>query len=330
MASLSNQRRHEPLSVIEDYFARGISGAISVPGTPQASIMLDPLHATLGIRCPAGSGAPRLRDFQNIRFESVLDGTQLVDELLVTLNDNTQEVYAWLCSILDRVQLAKEPFALAIEGAVDSLSDLTILRHGLTKNQCVGLFGELLVLLALADNMSSGEAVSAWRGPLGEEHDFGIRKDDLEIKSTMSERREHWITGVSQLLPTGSRRLFLVSIQLTLAGESSGSSLPVLVQHARSVFHDNLKLLDRLLREVGYRDSDADLYAMRWALRTPPRFYEVVDEFPAITQSMLDKALSSSDKIVDVRYRVDLTGIPPSPPLFDIREFDSTGVQYEH
>ncbi len=42
-------------------------------------------------------------------------------------------------------------FADAVENAIESLTDIVALRRGLTQEQCVGLFGELVVLIALAD-----------------------------------------------------------------------------------------------------------------------------------------------------------------------------------
>ena len=64
--------------------------------------------------------------------------------------------------------------------------------------------------------------MNSWRGPIGEEHDFGMSAPDVEVKTTLGERREHWISTATQLVPTGDRPLYLLSIQLTSAALDSG------------------------------------------------------------------------------------------------------------
>jgi hypothetical protein len=138
----------------------------------------------------------------------------------------------------------------------------------------------------------------------------------LEVKTTLGERREHWISTATQLARTGDRPLYLVSIQLTSAGLGVGWTLPRLVADVRAAVTGSGEPFEAALRHSGYRDRDADLYRSHWALRTSPAFYRIDDQFPALTQDRIDTSVPSAQRITDIRYRIDLSGMPTSPELF--------------
>ena len=192
------------------------------------------------------------------------------------------------------------------------------MRVALSEEQQVGLIGELMVLLALAHADGPQNALAAWRGPLGEEHDFGTHAFDLEVKTTRGEKRDHWISGATQLEPTADRPLYLVSIQITTAAASTGHTLPSLVAAARHTFHTEVAKLDHLLGRAGFRDRDSDMYKHRWAQRTAPAFFAIDGAFPSITRERIDAHVPASPYVVDIRYRLDLTGYGPSPSLFTV------------
>lgn len=312
----ADPHRHTPVAVVENYLSQGLDGVFGVEGSPPAQLRVDPHHQALAVQVTAGARAPDVVEFENLSFEVVVEGDEVWHKLSVTLDDNLEEVYAFLCTILDRVQLAGEPFAEAVEVALESLTGILAVRSALTREKQVGLFGELAVLLALADQFGGGTAMDCWRGPLGEEHDFGLLDTDIEVKTTLGERRQHWISSTNQLLPTTGRALSLLSIQLTAAAVEAGQTLPGLVSAARSRF-DEVRL-NAVLARISYRDRDADLYHSRWTLRTTPAFYSVDALFPAITQARLDSVVPAAQRITDLRYRLDLTGLPLAEPLFTI------------
>jgi len=324
VTTTADSNRHVPVGVIEDYLLQGLDGVLGVSGTPTGRLLIDPHHETLAVQFPAGDRAPKVVEFENLRFDVMSDGDVVWHQIAVRLDDNLDEVYALVCAILDRVQLSGQPFAEAVEEALNSLTGILAVRHALTREKQVGLFGELYVLLALAEIIGCGNALTAWRGPLSEEHDFGMPDVDLEIKTTLGERRDHWISTTTQLVPTGDRRLYLLSIQITAAAVDTGRTLPGLVSSARSKLAHQVSRLDAVLAGLGYRDRDAELYHSPWTLRTTPAFYEVTPEFPAVTQNRLESAVPSAQRIIDLRYRLDLTGMSPSIPLFAIGEIRGT------
>lgn len=310
--------RHVGVSVIEGYLAQGLDGALAVPGDPPGRILINAHRRLLSLRVPASGQTPDVTTFQKLDIDIVHDEGSMWHEMSVQIDDNVGDVYSVLCLVLDRMQLHGDTFSEAVEEVLSSLAEILAARQHLTREQEVGLAGELLVLLTIADRLGPDQALSSWRGPAGEEHDFGLADSDLEVKVTLSEARHHWITGLTQLVPTGSRPLHLVSIQLTRAGVSAGTTLPELISAARSVAGMPLARLDTALRGVGYRDADADLYSSRWMLRTPPAFYHVGVDFPAITTARLNASVPDAHRIIDVRYRVDLTGMTAATPLFSI------------
>lgn len=307
-------QRHFALSVVEGYLANGVEGSLEVEGQPEARLTIDPHRSVLGVQVPATGPTPELTDFANLTFDEIDHGGSMWHQMTVRVDDNVEEVYALLCAILDRVQVAGQDFGPAVTEALDSFTGIVAVRRGLSHERRVGLFGELLVLLALVGDLGPATAVAAWRGPAAEEHDFGLVDVDLEVKTTLGERREHWISTATQLAPTGDRPLYLVSVQLTAAGLGAGWNLPSLVDAVRSASAGD-KPFEVGLQRAGYRDVDADLYRSQWALRTSPAFFEVDERFPALTESRLEMAVPSAQRITDIRYRVDLSGMAPSPAV---------------
>ena len=227
---------------------------------------------------------------ENISFTDYFEDGQVWFELLAPAEGNPTDVYAVLCGILDRIQLEHQQFGAAVIGVLASLRHLLVAGARLTRDQQVGLLGELLTLVSAVAWTGEATAVRAWRGQAHEEHDFGFPDIDVEVKTTTSETRRHLISGVGQLTPQALSPVPL-SIQLTAAGAQPGLTLPLLVERARQVNAASLALIDRALGAAGYKDEDAASYQAAWVLRSAPRFFIVDDRFPAITPLRLAQCL---------------------------------------
>lgn len=308
--------RHVDVAAIEKYFDDGLDGVLAVEGHPPARLVISAAHDELAIRVPATQDVPDVTAFSNIRLDLLDEEGATWHQLSVRVDGNLAEVYSTLRGVLDRVQISKIPLSAAVASALDSLAEILSKRRGLSKDQQLGLAGELLAFAALANAQDVSAALEAWMGPLGEEHDFALPNGDVEVKVTLSERRHHWISSLSQLVPTLGRKLYVLSIQLTPAGAGTGWSLPALAEHARTLNDSQASAVESRINEMGYRTSDSDLYVDRWTLRSAPQFFLVDENFPVISQDALSQVVPSSTRIVDIRYRVDLSGLPPSKPLF--------------
>lgn len=312
--------RHTTAQAVDAYRRDGVAGAFAVYGAPPAMIRIAPLHdrLTLLVRVDSDERRPDLRDRAHISYELEHDAGTMWHRVDVTYDENLTEVYPVLCAIADRVQLGGQTFAEAVDAVLDGLGEILAGRGGLTHDQQVGLFGELAALRGLAAKDGPAHAVAAWRGPDREEHDLGLATADVEVKTTMSERRRHWISSATQLLSTPGRELYLLSMQITAAGDGPGLSLADLADAARALPQEHAGTVDASLAAAGYRDRHADLYTARWALRTAPEFHLVDDSFPAFTPERIAAAVPSSHRVSDLRYRIDLNGLPAAPPLFAV------------
>ena len=146
-------------------------------------------------------------------------------------------------------------------------------------------------MLEALQTVAGPSSLSAWRGAANEEHDFGLEEIDVEVKTTSTERRTHWISSLTQLQPTQERPLILVSLQITRGGKS-GRTLPAIINELRSSL--DVESFNHKLAGVAWDDDLSDLYADRWIVRTDPAAFVVDDRFPAITPPIL------SDPVPDI------------------------------
>ncbi len=183
----------------------------------------------------------------------------------------------------------------------------------------IGLFGELCVLRLLLDRSGTG-AVYDWTGPAGDDHDFRRSSSDLEVKTTTSNARVHWIHGSRQLVPAPGRRLALISVHLKRVGQGAGETLPGLVDvlRARLVADASAEtFLEEALRGLGYDDRDRALYGASYVFRSPLSVIPVepTSGLPVLTPSLLANALAGcEDRLGELRYEIDVDGLGATEP----------------
>lgn len=309
--------RHPDLAMLDGYWTDGNAARLPIPGTPSCEIVLDPAHAEIKLVLPSDGKEPEVAKFRNIDLATFTDDGNVWWEIRILAEDSLHEAYSVLTRIADRVQLDHVAVGVAVRDALDAYRALLAARGAMSEEQQVGLFGELLLLEHLLNNMGPESVVAAWMGPLNEEHDFAFPDVHLEVKTTKGEHRRHMISGTQQLQPLRGVPLWLVSVQLTPATADAGRTLPELVAAVRASARDLRHRVDDLLVAVGWRDPDADLYNRHLALRSQPRAYLVDENFPAITDGRLGVSVPQAELVSDVKYRVDVTqllhGTPPRP-----------------
>jgi hypothetical protein len=107
--------------------------------------------------------------------------------------------------------------------------------------------------------------------------------------------------------------LWLVSIQLTGAG-FGGTSLPEFVAEITKELSD-ASAVDQFrakLAGLNWQDDAAASYPRRLRLRSAPEIYQVDERFPAITSEVLTRARIDQSRITQLKYEIDLGGIPAS------------------
>lgn len=306
--------RHTASSVIEYYVESGTRGVLAIPGVPELRVVIDPPRRSLALQAHEYKRVPNVAHLRNVLVDEINDGSTWC-QVAISFDGNVSDLYAFFCGIADRVQLGHEDFAAAVDSALDSMAGILAARRGLSHERQVGLFGELAALFAITKATTAESAERSWKGPESEEHDFVLENADVEVKTTASERREHWISTATQLAPSKGRRLSLLSLQVTAAAPGTGVTLPGVVALLRAEMKASTRF-EAKLKNAGYFDEDADLYASEWTLRTEPCFFDVTPMFPALTQTLIDQFVRSGDRIRELKYRLDLTGLESGDALF--------------
>lgn len=173
--------------------------------------------------------------------------------------------------------------------------------------QLAGLFGELLVLRAIAE-VDPHHATKVWTGPFKKQHDFMGENIAIEVKtSTTREGRVVEVHGAEQLeAPTG-RTLYLAFVRVDV--DPAGVSVPALIDVVQELGVDRHELHDRL-SAAGYDTSKSAEYALPAFVERERRFYAVEGSFPRIISTSF-VAGDVPAGVLRLRYDIDLTGEPP-------------------
>lgn len=301
--------RHLTFANLELLWRGGVPLILPVDGTPACQLEFDPTAGRITLITEYRPPEPNLARLQHIGFEALyIDGRE-VARISVRIADNVHGAYGLLATIADELQIAKSPLAQAVSAGVEQYKDMLVSRGSLTREEEIGLVGELIFLDYLIHTVGAGPGVAAWRGPYAEEHDFVFDDHDIEVKTTASERRRHIISGTGQLVPRHSASLRMLSLQVTTAGQGDGLTLPGWVATVRTLAGGHVAQLDDLLRTVGWNVTDADLYATNWGLRNRPRAYSIGPDFPAITDTVLQTVIPHAGCLSDISYRLDVTDL---------------------
>lgn len=303
--------RHLEIAGLRAYLEAGNTGRLRVAGEPESYLIINPAERRLSIQVVVDGALPNCTRYENVDAVTIKQGGSTWNQLSV-FSDHLEDLYPLLILILDRVQLGKQQFRPAVGDILNAYGSVLSQRSGLPLEKQLGLFGELLVLRHLLQSGTTPErsekTVGTWLGPTQAEHDFVLHHSDLEVKTTTAEQRQHWISSLSQLVPTVGRDLHLLSLQITSAGTDGGESLPELVEgirHLSEMTTSAVSAFDAKLHGNGYHDQDQELYTGRWRLRTNPAIFLIDDAFPTLRKT--EPPAPEWEHIVEARYLLDLT-----------------------
>ncbi|MBB5933759.1 PD-(D/E)XK motif protein [Streptomyces zagrosensis] len=308
---------HVEWATVAGYLDDGTPALIPLAGEPCIEFFVDAYGARTGLRI-ALDPADRvpLSGLTAVVVRPVAARGRRMLEIATAERALFRDFHDLLQGVADRVRREGHSPARAFTETLASWTELLARTRGISEEKRVGLLGELYALERFAYSFTWPIAIAAWRGPHSEEHDFGLPAYDVEVKSTASERRLHSIRGLTQLVPTGDRPLWLLSLQFTRGG-SAGSSLSERVRAIReqvAVHAPDLsqQLADQLTRCEWLGPLAAAPDPERWSLRTQPLVVSSADErLPRLGPEVL-AALSAEarQRIVSLTYGVDLTGLP--------------------
>ena len=285
--------RHLSWPNLLEYLDTGAPAVVRIAGTPHVDLVIEPDEERIALRgpWPEAGDIPDLASYRHLatRVGTAPSGDWV--EFAVYGRDVLREAYPMLVAVADHVQLHGDSMRTAIGHVLSAYRELLSSLGRLSEHQELGLSGEMLVLNHLIGSIGEQRAVDSWRGPTREEHDFGLSDFDMEVKTTLSEDRSHRISSLTQLEPSASRDLWLVSVQLTTSGVG-GTTLPELIEWTMGQLSSpTLKGLfaDRLTG-AGWDPTHSHLYTRRFVLRSEVLAFRVTHEFPAITAQRLGSA----------------------------------------
>lgn len=236
--------------------------------------------------------------------------------ILITLADAAElDVFEALCSNLMSATLEipkddTEGAILAVIARLNRWHELLKKRRDavLTRQEIVGLFGELIFLRDVAmEHLSLPEAVNAWRGSYGDEQDFVFGSTIVEVKTqTVTADRKVQISSADQLDTTSGP--IILACQLLASAEATdvrARTLNVLVTE----LEERLKVQDPKALDLFRAALIEGRYARRaeydeeaW-ICTERAFLDVIDEFPRIV------ARDLNDGIENVRYMIRYSAV---------------------
>ncbi|GGT27815.1 PD-(D/E)XK motif protein [Streptomyces purpureus] len=297
---------------VEHYLGRRLSVPFRLRQSPRVDYVVTPdgeiaLHLQLGPR----ERLPR-SPFPMVRIEEIADQGLRMARLRTTRAQLLRDFHDLVNAIADRVITHRRTAEQAFNETVRAWSALLDRPRGQSSERRIGLMGELATLQALSATHGYAAAVDAWKGPQGEEHDFGLPDFDLEVKTTASEQRLHTIHGSGQLTPTGDRPLWFASLQLTRGG-TGGRTLAECVAAVRGKIAEeapsHLDRFDRHLESAGWDPETMD--DERWQLRAAPLVLAADERLPRLDATSVPEHLRA--RIRDISYTIDVSGLDPSP-----------------
>lgn len=176
--------------------------------------------------------------------------------------------------------------------------------QGLSREDQIGLFGELTFLRTLLEaDVAAEDAVGWWHGPAGENQDFQNRNRVVEVKATTG--NSPTVVNISnelQLDESDCDKLFLFHLWLKDI-KGSGKSLPKLVEEiSESLTGSAAAAFGDVLLQAGYHPSHRALYEATGYAERERRYYSVDGDFPRIRRADLRIGVTR------VKYGIDLAG----------------------
>lgn len=239
---------------------------------------------------------------------------------LVNLSDAAHRFTAFIHALWEQLRpIAHPQSALStISSTLTSWSRAFSQEPGqMSLQEMLGLVGELTVLRELLPRrgpVTEDEAVSWWRGPHGEAHDFAVPGGPMvEVKCSTSRIDEVHIANEHQL-DSSLRPLFLCRVRVDHSPEATvgSSTLPQLYSDVRAAIGSDTarSALDDTVSLIGFCAEDPALDNAHFTVRGTDVF-EVSEGFPRLTPADLPLGVSH------VAYTLSAAGLDPYRTTID-------------
>jgi hypothetical protein len=280
-------------------------GPVSLSAVVRVSDGMPGLLLHLPIGTPIGKWIQT--QIAGVRFEPAVSLDGSVGMPMILADRRSRDVFAILATDLANIVTQIGSPESTLKALFDRLAlwrrFLQKRSGNLSDEEVKGLFGEITVFTALSAARGYDCALDAWKGPLGDLHDFRLADLRIEVKSWSNDSLPRvMISDPSQLVVDESDPLWLVTIELSRDLEH-GRSLPNKILELSSSMDGGQKdLFFSLLADYGYLPAHAEFYAERYVPGIL-NFHKVVDGFPMIESAQIPSG------VVSVKYSLNLAAI---------------------
>ena len=172
-------------------------------------------------------------------------------------------------------------------------------RAGLTRNETVGLMGELVVLRRLVQ--ADPQLLSTWSSPDDGLHDFACEGHALEVKSTMGPAAGLRISNLDQLDTSGLRRLDLLHVRMVEGPD--GESLEDMIESiVRLLLPDAARRwFENALLRRGLMPDDTAARSIPRALIMSLTGFTVNERFPRLVRRSMPAAVMEAEYLLELR-----------------------------
>jgi hypothetical protein len=240
------------------------------------------------------------KEFQGVSIE-LLVYPEFKEITFILLDNELDEVFALFIENIYESINDLETESMVINQIIDSIAKWKKLFDKikstlLTEEQQKGLIGELMFINeSLEHGVPNETIIENWFGPDYYNKDFIINNKGFEIKTTTQDRPTIKISSEQQLDKQDLGMLYLIQYNLEET-KSNGFTLPELINKVRVEFSANYILkskFDEKLIQIGFNDDDSAKYETKYKL-IEKNIYNVNDDFPKITKSILPKGIFNS------------------------------------
>lgn len=279
------------------------------PLTLSAVIRVADRMPGLLLQIPCASHATKwpVRQYAGVRFEPIvkIDNGYGLPLMLVDLM--AKDVFAQLAADIASTVAGEENAGSMLTAILSRLA----LWHRFFQNrvgkmsdeEIRGLIGELSVLGCLLPTRGVDSSLDAWKGPLGELHDFRLHDFRIEVKSWCNDSLPRiFISDPSQTTADEAFPVWIAAVQISKSVTTGRTLSEWTGELGRSMDSSQKELYDSLLADYGFLAAQSELYPDRYAV-VETVYYAVTSSFPRIAPEAVPPAIRS------VKYAIELNAI---------------------
>lgn len=301
------------------HFGTGQPFVLAMGGSRGVRIGFDPVRQRLFIRIERPEALISLPPSPYVEIDIAgvqVDGKELIE--ISTVASHLRREFHHLARLLtEHYEDSTKAPSEALGAAIEHWRELVTQKAILSTEQQLGLMGEMAFLQAViaTHGVEGADAWTAYASDAPDRHDFRLGSHDIEVKSTLSAARAHFIHGLHQLQPHSDRQLFLLSIRFATGGFSRGASLldrVTVIQRALAADSARRDKFAQQLKRAGYIDANSAFYTTKYIIADAPIIIRVDNQCPRLQAEMLHDVLGQSvgSRISDnVTYQINVDGL---------------------